>query len=685
MSAANHQHGPASNIRNIAFIGQMRSGKTTAMEGMLFALKATKRFGSVDDGSSVLDCDPQEKTRKQSIFPHIFTVSGHDDVHMNMIDTPGAPDFIGGVGPVLRGAETALCFIAAHHGLEMQTRKLFEQAGKLGKTRGFVVTHVDHESQKDAQALLGELRKMYGTHVLPVSWPDAFGPGVKKIQDLIHADNLTEDAQAWRGELIETALGADEKLMAKYLAEGTLKPEEINLVLREGVVAGEVIPVEFTARSVESSYNLLAEHVQDLYPAPADQPKKPCVFPDGTREMVDFSAYSGGFLGQVIRTVADPFVGRVSYIRAFAGEINADGITHTATDEKGHKVGHMFAPLGKERKEIKAAQAGEIFCFVKHDEFATGVTVYTGERPKFDLAPLSILQPMSGLALSPKSHKDEAKMPVAVARLVSEDPTLEMHRQDNGEMVLMGVSQLHLETMIERMRVNDGVDVTTAPPKIPYLETISAAAEGHFRHRKQSGGAGQFAEVYLRVKPGARGSGYEFVDAVVGGAIPRQFIPSCNKGIQQVLGSGILAGCKLTDIVAEVYDGKDHPVDSKDIAFQTAARKAFIEAFHKARPILLEPFVNLEVMIPAQYMGDVSSRLSVLRGRIEGTDQVGDFLVVKAQAPLAEVQDFNQQLRAMTKGTGSYTIEFSHNEVVPPNIKDKIIKERGFKIKEDEE
>ncbi|MGH7145175.1 MAG: elongation factor G [Planctomycetota bacterium] len=676
---------PASNIRNIAFIGQMRTGKTTAMEGMLFALKALKRFGSVDDGSSVLDADPQEKARKQSIFPHLFTASGHDDVHMNMIDTPGAPDFIGGVGPVLRGAETALCFIAAHRGLEMHTRRLFDLAGNLGKTRGFVITHVDHESQKDAERLLADLREAYGTHVLPVSWPDAFGPGVKKIQDLIHADNLTADAQRWRHELIETALGADEKLMEKYLAQGTLAPEEINVVLREGVVAGEVIPVEFTARTVETSYNLLAEHVQDLYPAPADQPTKPCVHPDGSEEMVDFSHYAGGFLGQVIRTVADPFVGRVSYIRAFAGEIHADGVTHTATDERGHKVGHMFAPLGKDRKEIGAARAGEIFCFVKHDEFATGVTVYTGEKPNFDLAPLSILKPMSGLALRPKSHKDEAKLPVAIARLVSEDPTLEMHRQDNGEMVLQGVSQLHLEAMIERMRANDGVEVVASPPQIPYLETISTPAEGHHRHRKQSGGAGQFAEVYLRLKPGARGSGYEFVDAVAGGAIPRQFIPSCDKGIRQVIGTGVIAGCKVVDVIAEVYDGKDHPVDSKDIAFQTAARKAFIEAFQKAHPILLEPYVHLDVMVPAQFMGDISSRVSGLRGRIEGTDQVGDFMLIKAEAPLAEVQDFNQQLRALTKGEGSYTMEFSHNEVVPPNLKDKIVKELGFTGPQEEE
>lgn len=675
---------PVSNIRNLALIGPMRTGKTTAMEGILFALKGTKRFGSVDDGSSHLDTDPQEKARKQSIFPHIFTVSGHDDVHMNLIDTPGAPDFVGGVGPVLRGAETALCFITAHRGLEVHARRLFEMSGQAGKVRGFVITHVDHEVQKDADGILADLRQAYGPHVLPVSWPDSFGPGVKKIQDLIRADNLTPAADRWRKELIETALGADEKLMEKYLAQGTLAPDEINLVLREGVVAGEVIPVEFLARTVEASYRLLAEHVQDLYPAPADQPKKPCVYPDGRRELIDFSHYAGGFLGQVIRTVADPFVGRVSYIRAFAGELHADGITHTATDEKGHKVGHLFAPLGRERKEIKVVQAGEIFCFVKHDEFATGVTVYTGERPKFDLAPLSILKPMSGVSLSPKSHKDEAKMPVAVARLVSEDPTLEMHRQDNGEMVLMGVSQLHLETMIERMRVNDGVEVISAPPRIPYLETVSAAAEGHCRHRKQSGGAGQFAEVYLRVRPGARGSGYEFVDGVVGGAIPRQFIPSCNKGIQQVLGSGILAGCKIVDVVVEVYDGKDHPVDSKDIAFQTAARKAFIEAFQKARPILLEPVVNLEVLTPAEFLGDISARISTLRGRIEGTDQAGDLMVVRAQAPLAEVQDFNQQLRAMTKGVGTYTMDFSHNELVPPNLKDRIIKERGFKMAEEE-
>lgn len=679
------QTAPASNIRNIAFIGQMRTGKTTAMEGMLYALKAVKRFGSVDDGSSALDSDIQEKARKQSIFPHIFTVSGHDDVHMNMIDTPGAPDFIGGVGPVLRGAETALCFIAAHRGLEMHTRKLFELAGKLGKIRGFVVTHVDHESQLDPEQMMAKLREAYGNHVLPVSWPDAFGPGVKKIQDLIHADNLTDDAQVWRNELIETALGADEKLMEKYLAEGTLAPEEINVVLREGVVAGEVIPVEFTARTLEGSYQLLADHVQDLYPAPSDQPQKPCIYPDGTVEMVDFSRYTGGFIGQVIRTVADPFVGRVSYIRAFAGELQADGITHTATDEKGHKVGHMFAPLGKDRKEIKLALPGEVFCFVKHDEFATGVTVYTGDKPKFELAPLSVIKPMSGVALSPKSHKDEAKMPVAVARLVSEDPTLAMLRQDNGEMVLQGVSQLHLETMIERMRVNDGVEVNSAPPKIPYLETISTPAEGHHRHRKQSGGAGQFAEVYLRLKPGPRGSGYEFVDAVVGGAIPRQFIPSCDKGIHQVLGTGVIAGCKVVDVIAEVYDGKDHPVDSKDIAFQTAARKAFIEAFQKGHPILLEPYVHLEVMVPVEYMGDISSRISVLRGRIEGTDQVGEFLVVKAQAPLSEVQDFNQQLRALTKGTGSYTMEFSHNEQVPPHIKDKIIKDLGYTPPKDED
>ena len=671
-------------LRNVAVVGHGGSGKTTLVESLLAAAGAVTVAGSVEKGTAVCDYEPEERAHQQSLWNAIASLD-HDSARITFVDTPGYPDFLGRALPALAAVETAAVVVDARSGIQTTTRRAMEAAAARGLARLVVVNKID-VPDPDLAALLESLREVFGSRCLPVSLP---APGRGHVVDCFFdpdASAATEfsSVEEAQSRVVDQAVETDEELMETFLEKGEVSADELHGAFRSALLAGHLIPVCFVSAASGAGIGLLLDVLARLMPSPVDVAPPTFSGADGAPVPVEPDP-EAGVVAEVFRVTIDPFVGKLSAFRIHSGTVSRDSLLHVDDGRKPFKVGHLFRLQGKEHVEVDEGVPGDIRAVAKVDEIGYGAVLHSGGGDVPRPEPVPLPEAMYGLAVRAKTRGDEQKLSDTLAKLAAEDPSFHVeHSAATRETVIRGLGELHLRMMLERMKERYHVEVETRPPRIPYRETITAPAEGHHRHKKQTGGAGQFGEVFLRVEPKGRGEGFEFVDNIVGGVIPSQFVPAVEKGIRQVLESGAIAGYRMDDVKVTVYDGKHHPVDSKEIAFVMAGRKAFLDAVSKARPIVLEPVVDLEVTVPQNNMGDIAGDLSGKRGRVGGTESLaGGFVAITGQAPLSELIRYQSELRSVTGGAGSFTMGFSHYDPVPRPIQEKLMEE--FKPATDED
>jgi elongation factor G len=657
-------------IRNIALVGHAGAGKTTLFEALLHAGGVIQTQGSVERGTTQSDTDAQEKARGHSIDSCIAGID-HGDCHINLIDTAGYSDFRGPTLAALAAVETVAVVVNAVNGIEHSTRRLMAHARSRGLARMLVVNKIDFDGAK-LGALVEALREEFGNECLPVNLPTNGGTHV--LDCFFHGEGRTDFSSLAEAHqrIVDQVVEINEAMMGSYLdaGESSLTPEQLHDAFEQCLREGHLVPICFVSARSGAGVRELLELTEKLLPNPAEGNPPP--FLDEQDRPIAVSADpEKHVIADVFKIVNDPFVGKLGIFRVWQGTIRRDTQLLVDDGRKPFKVGHLFRVNARSHEEIEAAIPGDIAAVAKVEEIHFDAVLHDAhEEDRIHLAPLLFPQPMFGLALEPKHKGQEQKLSQALCRLAEEDPCFRVeHHKELNETVIRGLSDLHLKVMLERMKERYGVEVTTHPPRIAYRETIAGAAEGHHRHKKQTGGAGQFGEVFLRVEPLARGAGFEFVDAIKGGVIPGQFLPAIEKGVRLAMEGGAIAGYPLQDLRVTVYDGKYHPVDSKEVAFVSAGKKAFLDAVGKAHPIVLEPIVDVEVSIPENNVGDVTGGLAGKRARIMGTDtQRGGELLIKAQAPLAELTDYPTELKAVTGGRGRYSLDLSHYEPVPPPL-----------------
>ncbi len=677
-----------SQIRNVALVGHAGAGKTSLFEALLFAGGAITTQGSIERGNTVSDHDPMERERQHSINMSIAPID-HGGIHVNLIDTPGYPDFRGKTLSALAAVETCAIVVNASNGVEYSTARMMEYAKARRLCRLLIVNKMDHEDV-DLEMLVEQLRESFGNECLPINLP---AKGRSTVVDCFFNPSGEADfgsvADAHQ-RIIDQVVEINEDVMGHYLEEGEagLSGQELHDAFEQCLREGHLVPICFVSARTGAGVRELLDLFEKLMPNPSEA--NPPLFVKGSgadaepfRTEPDAGKH---VVADVFKIINDPFVGKLSVFRIYQGTVRRDTQLLIDDGKKPFKVGHLFKLKGKDHVEIEDAIPGDIAAVAKIEDIHFDAVLHDShDEDQIHLKPINFPQPMFGLAIEPATRGQEQKLANALTKLAEEDPCFRIeHHKELNETVIRGLGELHLRVILERMKERYGVEVTTRPPRIAYRETISANADGHHRHKKQTGGAGQFGEVFLRVEPLPRGGGFEFVDEVKGGTIPGQFLPAIEKGVRQVLDTGAVAGYQLHDVRVIVYDGKHHPVDSKEVAFTTAGKKAFLDAIAKARPLVLEPIVNLDVTVPAEHMGDITGGLSTKRARINGTDSLrGGELIVKAQVPLAEIGDYSNELKAVTAGRGRYTIELSHYEAVPGNVQRQLVD--AYKPKQEEE
>ena len=672
-------------IRNIALAGHAGAGKTVLFEALLHAGGAIASQGSIERGTTVSDTDVQEKARSHSIDTAIASID-RPQCHINLIDTAGYADFRGPTLAALAAVETVAVVVNATAGIEHGTRRLMHHAKERGLARVLVVNRIDFEGAK-LGALVEALREEFGPECLPVNLPAQGGRLV--LDCFFHNEGLTDFsslAEAHR-RILDQVVEINESVMGHYLDEGeaSLSPAELHDAFEQCLREGHLVPICFVSARNGVGVRELLELIERLLPHPGEGNPPPFLHGNGTPLEVSIDP-ARHVIADVFKIVNDPFVGKLGIFRVWQGTVRRDSQLLIDDGRKTFKVGHLFRIQGKTHEEIDVAVPGDIAAVAKIDEIHFDAVLHDShDEDRIHLAPLNFPAPMFGLALEPKHKGHEQKLSVALGKLAEEDPCFRVeHHKELNETVVRGLSDLHLKVMLERMKERYGVEVVTHPPRIAYRETIAALAEGHHRHKKQTGGAGQFGEVFLRVEPLQRGAGFEFVDAVKGGVIPGSFLPAIEKGVRQAMEHGAIAGYPLQDLRVTVHDGKYHPVDSKEVAFISAGKKAFFDAVTKARPIVLEPIVDLDVTIPENSVGDVTGSLAAKRARIVGSDSAhGGDRVIKAQAPMAELADYSTELKAMTGGRGRYSLQLSHYEPVPPPVQKQLGEAWKPKLDED--
>lgn len=675
-------------IRNIALAGHAGSGKTTLFEALLHAGGAIQAAGTVEKGNTVSDHDPMEKARGHSIHTSIAAID-HGGIHVNLVDTPGYADFRGPTLSALAVVETCAVVVDAVRGVEHGTTRMMEHARARRLCRVLVVNRMD-AADADLELLVEQLREAFGPECLPLNLP-AKGRG--GVVDCFFSPTGESDfgsvADAHQ-RIIDQVVEINEEVMGRYLDEGEtgLSGKQLHDAFEQCLREGHLVPICFVSARSGAGVKALLDLFERLMPSPAEA--NPPLFVKGTGpDAAPFETKpepEAHVVADVFKIINDPFVGKLSVFRVYQGTVRRDTQLFVDDGKKPFRVGHLFRLKGKDHVEIDDAVPGDIAAVAKIDDIHFDAVLHDShDEDQIHLKPIDFPQPMFGLAIEPATRGQEQKLATALHKLAEEDPCFRIeHEKELNQTVIRGLGELHLRVMLERMKERYQVEVRTHPPKIAYRETISARADGHHRHKKQTGGAGQFGEVFLRIEPLPRGAGFEFVDEVKGGTIPHQFIPAVEKGVRMVLEHGAVAGYALQDVRVIVYDGKYHPVDSKEVAFISAGKRAFMEAIAKARPLILEPIVNLDVTIPAAHMGDVTGGLASKRARINGTDSVrGGEIVVKAQVPLAEIGDYSNELKAISGGRGRYAIEFSHHEAVPPLVQKQLVE--AFRPRVEEE
>lgn len=672
-------------IRNIALAGHPGTGKTTLLEALLHAGGVIQNIGSVERGTTQSDTDSQEKARGHSIDSFIAAIE-RNGCHINLIDTAGYPDFRGGTLSAFAAVETVAVVVNAASGIEHGTRRMMERARERGLARLLVINKIDTDSA-GLPALINALREEFGNECLPVNLPAANGS--KVLDCFFHRDGATDFSSLAEAhqQILDQVVEINETTMGAYLdaGEDALTPQQLHDAFEQCLREGHLVPICFASARTGAGVNELLDIFERLLPNPAEANPPPFRNAQNMQIAVEPDP-SAHVIADVFKVINDPFVGKLSVFRVWQGTVRRDSQLFIDDNRKAFKVGHLFRLNGKSHQEMDQAIPGDIAAVAKVEDIHFDAVLHDShDEDSIRLEPVHFPQPMFGLALEPKHKGQEQKLSQALSRLAEEDPCFRMeHHKELNETVIRGLSDLHLKIMLERMQERYGVEVITHPPRIAYRETISSSAEGHHRHKKQTGGAGQFGEVFLRVDPLERGTGFEFIDAVKGGVIPGQYLPAIEKGVRQAMEHGAIAGYPLQDLRVTVYDGKYHPVDSKEVAFVSAGKKAFLDAVSKARPIVLEPIVDVEVAIPEPSVGDVTGGLASKRARIMGTDAKRDGeLVIKAQAPLAELTDYPTELKAITGGRGRYSLDLSHYEPVPPPVQRQLSEAWKPKLDED--
>jgi elongation factor G len=672
-------------IRNVVLLGHGGSGKTSLAEAILHKTGAINRLGSVDDKTTVSDYYDEEKEHQHSILSAVLHAQ-HQGKLINLIDAPGYPDFVGPAIAAIPAAETAILVISASAGIETNTRKMFQLAGESHIPRVIAINKLDAENVEMTE-LISAIQETFGSNCRCANLPGADKASVIDCIENSSGSSPLMDVADAHTQLIESVIEADDALMERYLGGEEIPADQIASVFVKALRSGTLIPIVFTDARHEVGVTELLDLIAKYSPSPAEA--EPPKLIDGENITELKADPSGPLAGLVFRVAFDPRSNmKYSSIRVFSGTLRSDMNLMRNEEKKGARPGHILKSQGGATEEIDVGVAGDVIMLAKVEELKIGDLVHDGRvSGKFQLPPFP--EPMFALAMEPVSRGDEQKIGGALDKLREEDPCFRTTRDfQTKELVAQGLGDLHLRVMIEKMQNRFKLSVNTKEPKIPYRETITTKAEGHYRHKKQTGGAGQFGEVYLNVEPAERGSEppLQFSWDIYGGTIPGQFEPAIHKGVNDVMQSGPVAGFPMQDVKVSITDGKHHPVDSKEVAFRSAGKGAFIDAVKKAKPALLEPIVNIEITIPAENVGDIAGDLSSKRGRVVGQDMLpGNFITIKAQVPLAEVSQYTSQLKSVTGGRGSYSMTFSHYEPVPPNVQQQIVAQYGKKKEEEEE
>ncbi len=669
-------------LRNVVLLGHGSSGKTSLAEAMLFSSGAINRMGEVEEGTTVADFDDEERERHISLNLALVPVEWQN-CKINVLDTPGYTDFVGEAKSAVRVADMSVILVDAVSGVEVGTELVWKFADEQGLSRMVVVNKINRENV-DLNRTLEELQEIFEQNFVLTTLPIGTGEELTGVVDLIKMqalmgsdgevaeipDGMMDQVEEARIQLIEAAAESDDELIMKYLEGEALTDEEIQGGLRSAIAQGTAVPVLVTAATENIGTHGLLDALVGYAPSPADRGAVPVESPEGEEISPD---QDGPLAALIFKTTADPYVGKLTYFRVYRGMIESDSRCYNPRSDEEERLGQLYVMRGQEQIPVPHLRAGDIGAVAKLAETLTGDTLCDEETPVTLSGPV-FPSPLYAVAIRPKSKGDQAKLGSTLTRICEEDPTLHWRQEPSTkEIILEGMGGTHVNIAIQRMANRFDVGVETATPKVPYLETITRTAADQYRHKKQSGGAGQFAEVHMRLEPLPRGAGFEYEWEIRGGAISSSFESSIEKGIKQVLDQGVLAGYPVVDILAAVYDGKEHPVDSKDIAFQIAGREVFKRVMMQANPVLLEPIYTVSVTVPEEYTGDIIGDLNTKRAQVQGMDQRSGKTVINAIAPLAEMQRYATDLRSLTQGRGIFSMEFDHYQRVPSHLAEEII------------
>jgi elongation factor G len=684
-------HKAADRIRNVALIGHRGSGKTSLHEALLFEAGVVNRLGSVEDGTTTSDYEPDEQAREMSIGATVSSFD-HDGRKINLIDTPGEPSFIADTVASLRVVDAAVVVVNAVMGVEVHTERLWERADGEGLARLVFVNMLDRE-RADFFRALGSLQNAFGNHVVATEIPIGSEHEVRGVIDLIDMkafvaqgegrgapapqdipEDLQAQAQEYREKLMDEVAENSDELMERYLEGEEIDHDEIVTVLKRGVTDGRIFPVTCGVATKNLGTTRLLEALVEDLPSPAMRGPMTALGEDGD-EIEIAPDEDGELVAYVFKTLADPYAGRLNLFRVFSGVIKGDSQVSNVTQRAKERIGQILIPGGKEHEQTDELGAGDIGAVAKLKETRAG-DVLAEKDAKISFPPLDLPAPVMAFAFEPKTKGDEDKAASAIRRLEEEDPTLDVHRdQQTGEQIIGGLTQIHVEVIVDRMKERFGAEIELHPPRVPYLEAIRKPAKAHGRYKKQTGGRGQFGDCHIEIAPGEAGSGFEFIDEIKGGAIPKGFIPAVEKGVAEAMQHGTLAGYPVKDLQVRLYDGQYHRVDSSENAFKVAGSMAFKDAMEQADPVLLEPIMLLTVSVPEDVVGDVVGDLNSRRGRPLGMEAKGSATEIKAEVPMAEVLDYARDLRQITGGRGDYTMEFTRHEEIPAHLAQKVISE----------
>ncbi len=685
------------NIRNVAFVGHGDSGKTTLVEALLFVSGTTKRLGKVEEGNAVTDYDPEEIKRHISINAALAPFEWKN-CKINAIDTPGYADFIGEAISALKVADAAAVVVDAVGGVEVQTERVWSIAEEDGLPRIGIINRLDRENA-DFEATLTAMRESFGDSIVAVQIPVGKEHAFKGVVDLVSMKayitengktsvsdiptDVAEMARAYRDRLVEKVAEGDDALLEKYLEGVELTNEEIKSGLIGGTSSLSVFPVFCTNAAGCVGIEALMDGLVEYAPSPAKRGSVKCLEAKSGEEVSCEPSEIEPLAALVFKTVADPYVGKLNLFRVYSGTLRADSSVYNSTKGKRERIGHVYTMRGKNQEETAEVVAGDIGAVPKLAETATGDTL-CDEAKLVKFPPISFPEPVMSVAVAPKTKGEEDKLGTSLNRLQEEDPTLTIRRDpETHEIVVSGLGDMHLDVTMDRLKRKFGVEGILSAPKIPYRETIRGTASVQGRHKKQTGGRGQFGDVWLKIEPLPRGGGFEFVDQIVGGVVPQQYRPAVEKGVKEAMDGGVLAGYPVVDIKVTLYDGSYHPVDSSEMAFKIAGSLALKKGVMEAKPVILEPIMKVEAIVPNEYAGDVMGDFSAKRGKILGMDPRGRNQAISALVPMAEMSRYASELRSITHGRGSYSMVFDHYEEVPADVAKKLIeaaeKERAEK------